>query len=159
MDAQTAAANYYIRTMSGLRSALTEFPRKPFSDESILAVALLCKYEIVRGSVKQWSVHLDALEKLVISRGGLTSFDKDTADFLWGLFLYTHNVAKMTNRRPITPIPGAENFTFTKLDIYIGYTEEIIKICARISDLPLLSQDPVALGLEIHMMMKLSNVV
>ncbi|KAH8432606.1 fungal specific transcription factor domain-containing protein [Aspergillus melleus] len=150
LDAQTAAANYYIRTMSGLRSALTEFPHKQFSDESILAVALLCKYEIVRGSVKQWSVHLDALEKLVISRGGLTSFDKDTADFLWGLFLYTHNVAKMTNRRPIAPIPGAENFSFTKLDIYIGYTEEIIKICARIADLPLLSHDPVALGLEIH---------
>lgn len=86
LDAQAAAANYYIRTMSGLRSALTELPHKTFPDESILAVALLCKYEIVRGSVKQWAVHLDALEKLVISRGGFAAFDKETADFLWGLY-------------------------------------------------------------------------
>lgn len=86
LDAQAAAANYYIRTMTGLRAALTDFPHKKFPDESILAVALLCKYEIVRGSVKQWAVHLDALEKLVISRGGFASFDQETAEFLWGLY-------------------------------------------------------------------------
>ncbi|PLB54254.1 C6 transcription factor [Aspergillus steynii IBT 23096] len=150
LDAQAAAANYYIRTMTGLRSALTQLPHKTFPDESILAVALLCKYEIVRGSVNQWAVHLDALEKLVISRGGFASFDKETAEFIWGLFLYAHSVAKITNRRQLTPIPGAENLSLTKLDSYIGYTEEIIKICARIADLPLLGHDPIALGLEIH---------
>lgn len=67
-------------------------------------------------------------------------------------FLYAHSVAKITNRRQITPIPGAENLSLTKLDIYIGYTEELIKICARIADLSLLGHDPAALGLEVRTM-------
>jgi hypothetical protein len=87
LSAQTTAANYYIRTMSGLRSALSQSPVKALPADSILAVALLCKYEIVRGSVKQWAVHLNALEKLVVSRGGFSTFDRDTAEFLWGLYV------------------------------------------------------------------------
>ncbi|KAB8238630.1 fungal specific transcription factor domain-containing protein [Aspergillus alliaceus] len=151
LGAQTAAANYYVRTMSGLRSALSNCPVEALSTDSVLAVALLCKYEIVRGSVKQWAVHLNALEKLVVSRGGFSTFDHETAEFLWGLFMYAHNVARVTNRKQITNhVPGMETFSLTKLDIYIGYTEDIIKLCPRIADLPLLSHDPVALGLEIH---------
>ncbi|KAB8255293.1 fungal-specific transcription factor domain-containing protein [Aspergillus pseudonomiae] len=151
LSAQTAAANYYVRTMSGLRSALSKSAVEGLPTDSILAVALLCKYEIVRGSVKQWAVHLSALEKLVISRGGFSTFDQDTAEFLWGLFVYAHNVASVTNRKQITNyIPGEEALSLRKLDIYIGYTEGIIKLCPRIADLPLVSHDPVALGLEIH---------
>lgn len=163
-NAQTAATNYYIQTMKGLRTALAECPDGGvgFPDDAILAVGLLVKYEIVRGSVKQWAVHLDALQKLVISRGGYASLDRDTAEFLWGLydlpfviviertgeanrstsFMYAHNVAKITNRRYVTgTIPGADCIHLTKLDIYIGYTEDIIKICARIADLPSLEVD------------------
>ncbi|KAF7589857.1 hypothetical protein BBP40_003569 [Aspergillus hancockii] len=151
LNAQTTAANYYIRTMSGLRSALSKCPVKAFPADSILAVALLCKYEIVRGSVKQWAVHLNALERLVVSRGGFSTFDRDTAEFLWGLFMYAQNVARVTNSKQIASnIAGAETFSLTKLDIYIGYTEDIIKLCPRISDLHLLSHDPIALGSEIH---------
>ena len=86
--AQTAATNYYIQAMKGLRMALEECPDGAvgFPVDAILAVGLLVKYEIVRGSVKQWAVHLDALQKLVISRGGYASLDRDTAEFLWGLY-------------------------------------------------------------------------
>ncbi|KAE8379249.1 fungal-specific transcription factor domain-containing protein [Aspergillus bertholletiae] len=146
-SAQTAAANYYVHTMSGLRSALSKSSVEGFPADSILAVALLCKYEIIRGSVKQWAVHLSALERLVVSRGGFSTFDQDTAEFLWGLFMYAHNVARVTNRKQITHyIPGEEVVSLRKLDIYIGYTEDIIKLCPRIADLPLLGHDPVALG-------------
>ena len=175
LSAQNAAANYYVRTMSGLRSALSKAPVEGFPTDSILAVAILCKYEIVRGSVKQWAVHLSALEKLVVSRGGFSTFDQDTAEFLWGLyvvvsitydaqlinthrFMYAHNVARVTNRKQITNyIPGEEALSLRKLDIYIGYTEDIIRLCPRIADLPLLSHDPVALGLEIHTMYVIPN--
>ncbi|PKY01271.1 C6 transcription factor [Aspergillus campestris IBT 28561] len=152
LHAQTAAANYYIRTMSGIRAALFQSPGQPFTDDSILSVALLVKYEIVRGSVKQWATHLKALENLVISRGGFATFDTDLAEFLWGLFMYAHNLAKVTNRRPVTQelIPGTEHLSLTKLDSYIGYTEDIIRISARIADLPCLRHDPVALILEIQ---------
>lgn len=81
----TAAANYYIRTLRGLRTTLAEHPASAFRDDTMLAVAFLCKYEVVRGSVKQWAVHLDALQKLVISRGGFACIDREAAEFLWGL--------------------------------------------------------------------------
>lgn len=156
VSAQTAATKYYIQTMKGIRMALAEDPGGGVSDEVVLAVGLLCKYEIVRGSVRQWAVHLGALQRLVISRGGYASLDRDTAEFLCGLyvsirayqaergeglmvdsFTYAHNVAKLTNRRHITGVmPEVHSVRIRKLDIYIGYTEDILKLCARASDLP-----------------------
>lgn len=83
--AQTAAADYYIQTMRGIRTALTERSADRFPEDALLSVALLCKFEVVRGSVRQWAVHLNALEKLLLSRGGFASLSQDTADFLRGL--------------------------------------------------------------------------
>ncbi|PKX90829.1 Zn(II)2Cys6 transcription factor [Aspergillus novofumigatus IBT 16806] len=157
--AQTAAADYYIQTMRGVRIALTERSTDKFPEDALLSVALLCKFEIVRGSVKQWTVHLHALGKLILSRGGFDSLSQDTAHFLRGLdranfqfsFVYGQNLAKLTNPRLITAaLSDLNHAEITRLDIYIGYTERIIKLCARIADLPLLYGDPVALGLEIH---------
>lgn len=88
IDAQTAATKYYIQTMKGIRMALAEDSGGGVSDEVVLAVGLLCKYEIVRGSVRQWAVHLGALQRLVISRGGYASLDRDTAEFLCGLYVF-----------------------------------------------------------------------
>ena len=85
LDSETTATGYYTRTLRGLRSSLTESPSSLFRDDTILAVAFLCIYEIVRGSVKQWAVHLDALQKLVISRGGFACLDREAAEFVWGL--------------------------------------------------------------------------
>ncbi|KAL4921610.1 fungal-specific transcription factor domain-containing protein [Aspergillus aurantiobrunneus] len=149
-SAENEGANYYIHTMRGLRRTLTRCPTS-FPDEAILAVALLCKYEITRGSVKQWAVHLDALQTLVTSRGGLTQLDQETAEFIRGLFVYANNVAKITKRRVIKPSnPDFDKLSPRKLDIYIGYTEEILKACARIADLPRLSSNPLALELELN---------
>lgn len=84
---ETAAADYYIRTMRALRTTLVDHPNSTFRDDTILAVAFLCKYEIVRGSVKQWVIHLEALQKLVLSRGGFAGLDRETAEFIWGLLV------------------------------------------------------------------------
>lgn len=68
--------------------------------------------------------------------------------------MYAHNVAKITNRRhhlaAITTAPN--NISLTKLDSYVGYTEELIKLCARISDIPFLGNDSLSIGLEVHSM-------
>lgn len=100
--AKTAATRYYIRTVRELRGALECFTTGTSTitngdgngsgngsgtipDDLILAVGLLCKYEIVRGSVKQWAVHLDALRKLFAARGRYTALDSEAVQFLWGL--------------------------------------------------------------------------
>lgn len=85
-SAQTASATFYGRTLSGIRSVLAESSPEALSDDAMLAVGLLCKYEIVRGSVKQWVVHLNALQRLITTRGGLHSMDPDAAHFLRGLY-------------------------------------------------------------------------
>lgn len=84
-SAQTAAAGFYGRALSGIRSAIADSSANGLSDDTMLAVGLLCKYEVVRGSVKQWVVHLNALQRLIASRGGLVAMDRDAAEFLRGL--------------------------------------------------------------------------
>lgn len=84
-SAQTAAAGFYGRALSGIRTAIADSATNGLSDDTMLAVGLLCKYEVVRGSVKQWVVHLNALQRLIASRGGLVAMDRDAAEFLRGL--------------------------------------------------------------------------
>lgn len=86
-SAQTASATFYGRTLEGIRSVLLKSSPEALSDDAMLAVGLLCKYEIVRGSVKQWVVHLNALQRLIATRGGLQSMDPDAAHFLRGLYV------------------------------------------------------------------------
>lgn len=86
-SAQTASATFYGRTLNGIRSVLIKSSPEALSDDTMLAVGLLCKYEIVRGSVKQWVVHLNALQRLIATRGGLHSMDPDAAHFLRGLYV------------------------------------------------------------------------
>lgn len=84
--------------------------------------------------------------------GNLIRNYRDRANFQSSL-VYGQNLAKLTNPRLITAaLSDLNHAEITRLDIYIGYTERIIKLCARIAGLPLLCADPVALGLEIHTM-------
>ncbi|KAJ5558727.1 hypothetical protein N7535_009394 [Penicillium sp. DV-2018c] len=149
--AYTAAAKYYGGTLNGLRTALAQCPTELFPDDAMLAVGLLCKYEIVRGSVKQWVVHLNALQRLIVSRGGFASMDREAAEFLRGLFVYAYNIARITNHNRITPtdIVVDSDIGVPKLDIYIGYTEELLKLCARIAELPSLQSSTLALRLSV----------
>ncbi|KAJ5336008.1 uncharacterized protein N7506_004030 [Penicillium brevicompactum] len=149
--AHTAAVNYYSGTLSGLRSALGECSTELLPDDAMLAVGLLCKYEIVRGSVKQWVVHLNALQRLIVSRGGFASMDRDAAEFLRGLFVYAYQMARISNHNRITPadISVDSDIGIPKLDIYIGYTEELLELCARIAELPASKHDNLALYLSV----------
>lgn len=88
--ARTAATNYYLQTVRQLRTMLAgESPATGAGactpDELMIAVGVLCKYEIVRGSVRQWAVHLDALRKLMLARGGYKALEPATAEITWGL--------------------------------------------------------------------------
>lgn len=85
VDAQTASAKFYGRALAGLRKEIAECRADILSDDAMLAIGLMCKYEIVRGSVKQWVVHLNALQRLIASRGGLASMGRDAAVYLRGL--------------------------------------------------------------------------
>lgn len=84
---------YYGKTLSGIRNALTDLSQLVYMSpayitlvEDLLAtVASLCKYEAVRGSVRSWRGHLEALQRLVISCGGLVKLNGEIADWLSGL--------------------------------------------------------------------------
>ncbi|KAL4808467.1 fungal-specific transcription factor domain-containing protein [Aspergillus unguis] len=150
-SAPNEGASYYIETMRGLRTALMTCQARNLPNDAALAIAMLCKYELVRGSVKQWTVHMDALQKLVFSKGGFAQLEPDTAEFIRGFLVYANSVAKLTNCNLITHnVPDLDISSPRNLDIYIGYTEDILKTCVRISDLPRLSSDPIALTLEIE---------
>ena len=164
-DSQIAATRYYIRTVRGIRKSISSDDDVIVSEESILAICLLCKYEVIRGSVKQWAVHLNALQRIIMSRGGLRTLDSDMADFLRGIIVYCQNVAQVTASRTgggsmlattTMTMPPAElafppSFP-AKLDIYIGFTEDIIKLFARIAALYSRVDDVAFLNLEIFRM-------
>jgi hypothetical protein len=69
-------------------------------------------------------------------------------------FVYAYNMAKISNRNCNTAIDVTVNSDIgvPKLDIYIGYTEEILKLCARIAELPSLKDDALALRLSVATM-------
>jgi hypothetical protein len=90
----TAEVKYYGQTLSGLRTALAHLPSETALkrsdmasvEELIVTIAWILKYEVVRGSVKEWRGHLEALQRLVISCGGLSALNCDIADWLSGLY-------------------------------------------------------------------------
>lgn len=63
-------------------------------------------------------------------------------------------MARISNRNCITftDLSVDSDIGIPKLDIYIGYTEEILKLCARIAELPSLQADMLALRLSIASM-------
>lgn len=64
-------------------------------------------------------------------------------------------MARISNRKCLTAgdaCPSETDIGPPRLDIYIGYTEEIIKLCARIAELPTLKDDTVSLRVAIAAM-------
>lgn len=88
-----AELTYYGKTISGIRNGLVDLSHQvamspsyvSLLEELIAAIASLCKYESVRGSVRSWRGHLEALQRLVASCGGLANLDEGIADWLSGL--------------------------------------------------------------------------
>lgn len=64
-------------------------------------------------------------------------------------------MARISNRNCITStdISVDSDIGIPKLDIYIGYTEELLKLCARIAELPFLQADSLALRLSVASML------
>lgn len=68
-------------------------------------------------------------------------------------------MARLSNRKRITAVeanPADTDLGPPRLDIYIGYTEEILKLCGAIADLPSFQGDELALRLSIVSMYVLS---
>lgn len=62
-------------------------------------------------------------------------------------------MARISNHKRITYSDPADTEIGTpRLDIYIGYTEEILKLCARIAELPSVEGDTVSLRLAVASM-------
>lgn len=69
-------------------------------------------------------------------------------------FVYAYQMARISNRTCITSMDISINsdIGIPKLDIYIGYTEELLELCARIAELPALKNDTLALHLSVASM-------
>lgn len=66
-------------------------------------------------------------------------------------------MSKVTSRKyNSVMVPYGAHSGARKLDTYLGYTEDLVAICARISNLSFLSSNPHALVLEISAMSVLS---
>lgn len=63
-------------------------------------------------------------------------------------------MGRISNRNCITAtdILVDSDIGIPKLDIYIGYTEELLNLCARIAELPSLQADTLALRLSVASM-------
>ncbi|KAF3398101.1 hypothetical protein F1880_005715 [Penicillium rolfsii] len=151
LDAKTAAIDFYGGTLRGLQVVMAQSVTEVVPDDAMLAVGMLCKYEVVRGSVKQWSVHLTALHRLIESRGGLGSMDPEVAHFLRGLYVYAYSMGQISNRKKVLGhlILADTEMETPRLSIYLGFTEDVLKICARVAELPALAGDDLSLRLAI----------
>lgn len=68
-------------------------------------------------------------------------------------YVYAYNMARISNRkRIIYSDPADTDIGTPRLDIYIGYTEEILKLCGHIAELPSLEDDTISLRLAIASM-------
>lgn len=64
-------------------------------------------------------------------------------------------MARISNRKRITPSEDFATHTDLgppRLDIYIGYTEQILNLCAKIVELPFLRNDTISLRLAVASM-------
>lgn len=80
------ATAFYLKATNWLRHALDPGGDKETSVEnSLLTALLLCKYEIIQGSISQWKGHLHGLETLLRSCGGLDAFETDFSRYIKSL--------------------------------------------------------------------------
>ncbi|CRG89806.1 hypothetical protein PISL3812_06845 [Talaromyces islandicus] len=157
-ELRNAEITYHGRTLSGVRNALAKLPKQdmfsashmPLMEEIILTVASVCKYEAVRGNIKSWRGHLEALQSLVDYCGGFKNLDADIADWVSGLAIYWLHITKLTNPKSTAGLVFCDGFYDTpKVDLYLGCSEQLVKICSRISDLRILAHSTATLVQEV----------
>lgn len=81
------ALKYYSQALTSLTSTLTEYTRsdRDLADVTVLTAAFLCKYEIIRGSIREWRLHLVGLMQLVNKLLVSVDITKDARKFLQSL--------------------------------------------------------------------------
>jgi hypothetical protein len=84
------AASFYLRAIRWLRRSFDPVgfgsSPKTVDDAALFAAVLLCKYEIIQGSVHQWRKHLDGLDQMLQLRGGIYALDRECGQYIASLY-------------------------------------------------------------------------
>lgn len=81
------ALKYYSQALSSLTTSLEEYTRScqcP-ADVTVLTAVFLCKYEIIRGSIREWRHHLTGLIQLMDRFAASSTLGDDVKKFLQSL--------------------------------------------------------------------------
>lgn len=67
---QDISVSYYVRALSELNAVMLRFEAQAISDNTLAETVLLtstflCKYEIIKGGVRDWRSHLDGTKGLL----------------------------------------------------------------------------------------------
>lgn len=96
-----AAARFYSKATAWLRTSLEEcvsrMGRLQLDDASLFTAILLCKYEIIHGSVRHWNGHLRGLENMFRSCGGMDALGVDCRQYISSFIRYHRTVGSITN--------------------------------------------------------------
>ena len=90
MSFSVPATSLYVQAASWLRTSFDRTAAGCSNDDASLFTALLlCKYEIIQGSVHNWSCHLHGLERLVDASGGVGSLEHDCGQYIDSLYVFS----------------------------------------------------------------------
>ncbi|RDW74205.1 hypothetical protein BP5796_07647 [Coleophoma crateriformis] len=139
------AVRHYTHALNDLNKSLSNYKGlggRP-SEDVLLTIVFLCKYEIVNGSTKMWKQHLVGLERLVNMWQSKFQDASEAGAFVQGFITYHSNIAKITDlaademghMSDISHIgqPAKDKNSPRALDPYIGFTEYLLKAFASIS--------------------------
>lgn len=83
------ATGFYVKAANWLWRSFDPSRERPdlgrLGDASLLTALLLCKYEIIQGSVSSWRRHLTGLENLLELRGGVNVLEVDCGQYIASL--------------------------------------------------------------------------
>ncbi|KAI2791436.1 hypothetical protein POX_c04297 [Penicillium oxalicum] len=129
-DAKFASIDFYGRALRGLRGIIEESATKAIPDDALLAVGTAPTHFV---------------------SGGLGTMDPEAAQFLRGLYIYAYSMGQISNQKKVCGrliLPDTDTET-PRLNIYLGFTEELLKLCASIAELPSLQDDGISLRLAV----------
>lgn len=140
------ALKYYSQVLSSLAGFLTDHASidRYSADIIVLTTAFLCKYEIIRGSTREWRHHLIGLMQLVKGLAMSPNLSIEVRRFIQSFIIYHHEVAKITScsrkdsdaiSESIASIKQNTTSEAEEPDAYMGFTERIVEIFGRISRL------------------------
>ncbi|ERS96175.1 hypothetical protein HMPREF1624_07711 [Sporothrix schenckii ATCC 58251] len=147
-----AAARFYSKATAWLRTSLETCVtrmcgRLLLDDTSLFTAILLCKYEIIHGSVRHWNGHLRGLENMFQSCGGTDAIGVDCRQYISSFIRYHRTVGSITNASVWMQTDGAdendgpddalddETSPSFFIDPYSGCSYYLLCACRSISEL------------------------